>query len=131
MERPDLIIVDDDEFMGKVFSSMLKDHKLNYSFYSDPEKALMAILEHRPKCVLIDFNMPVLNGQDLIVKLSENHIFQHSAIYLITADSLTQMDKVRMMTLGFEKIIDKNSLKKESFLEAISEVLGEVEKHAS
>ncbi|MDD0852857.1 response regulator [Halobacteriovorax sp. GB3] len=128
MAQLDLIIVDDDKFMGKVFSSMLSGYEINYEFYSDSTEALSAILEHRPKCVLLDYNMPGMNGQDLIVKLSENHIFQHSSIFLITADALSEMDKMRMMTLGFEKLIDKNVLKKETFLEAISDVLGEIKK---
>lgn len=123
--NPELIIVDDDPFIGKFFADWLKDYIINFQFYSDPEEGLAQIVEQRPKVVILDYNMPVINGHQLIVKLSEAHIFADSAVFLFTGEDMDKMQVMKMMTLGFERVLFK-PLRKEDFIGLLSENLGEL-----
>ena len=123
--NPELIIVDDDPFIGKFFADWLKDYSIDYQFYDDPEEGLARIVEQRPKVVILDYNMPIINGHQLIVKLSEEHIFSDSAVFLFTGEQMDEMQIMRMMTLGFEKVLFK-PLDKEAFFTLLSDNLGEL-----
>ena len=51
--------------------------------------------------------MPDMTGREIIVTLSEHHIFKTTSIALCTSHQLGPMEKVEFMTLGFEKILTK------------------------
>ena len=124
-EHVDLVIVDDDPIIGKVLMRMLEGFDLNIHFYEDSTEALGRIVEDRPRLVVLDYNMPGLDGHQLIVKFSERLIFQTTSVMLFTAEKLSDMDKIKLMTLGFEKIIAK-PIEKEDFISIIQENLGQL-----
>ncbi len=105
MQDIDLFLIDDDPFMEKIFKSMLNEFDLNFKFCSDAEKGLDEVVQQKPKVLVLDYNMPGLNGQEMIVKLSENHVFQYTSIYLLTGEVMDEMQKLRLMTLGFTKLL--------------------------
>lgn len=124
-QHVDLVIVDDDPIIGKVLMRMLEGFDLNIHFYEDSTEALSRIVEDRPRLVVLDYNMPGLDGQQLIVKFSESLIFQTTSVMLFTAEKLSNMDKVKLMTLGFEKIIAK-PIEKGDFIDIVQENLGQL-----
>ncbi|WP_127716129.1 response regulator [Halobacteriovorax sp. HLS] len=124
-QHVDLVIVDDDPIIGKVLMRMLEGFDLNIHFYEDSTEALSRIVEDRPRLVVLDYNMPGLDGHQLIVKFSERLIFQTTSVMLFTAEKLSEMDKIKLMTLGFEKIIAK-PIEKEDFIDIIQENLGKL-----
>jgi len=124
-EGIDLVIVDDDPIIGKIFLRMLKDYDLNVHFYNDSIEALPKILADRPRLVVLDYNMPGMDGHQLIVKFSEKHIFQTTSVMLLTAERLNEFDKMKLMTLGFERIIEK-PIDKDHFIGLLSEYFGEL-----
>lgn len=119
----DLVIVDDDPIIGKVLLKMLRDYDLNVHFYDDSVVALEQIIIDRPRLVILDYNMPQLDGKDLIVKFSEKLMFQTTSVMLFTAQHLCELETMKLMTLGFEKIITK-PVTKNDFVEIISNHLG-------
>ena len=121
----DLVIVDDDPFIGKFFANWLKEYNITFQFYADPEEGLASIVESRPKMIILDYNMPEINGQQLIVKLSEEHIFSDSSVFLLTAEKMDELQVMKMMTLGFEKVLFK-PLDRNDFFTLLSDNLGEL-----
>jgi chemotaxis family two-component system response regulator PixG len=129
-EPVDLVIVDDDPIVGKVLLGMLEEYNINVHFYEDSIEALPRIIEDRPRLVILDYNMPGLDGHQLIVKFSENLIFKTTSVMLFTAEELSEMDNIKLMTLGFEKIIPK-PISKEQFIEIVESRLGELDRRAA
>lgn len=106
-EYVDIIVVDDDPDVGEMFEEIFKNSSYSLEFYARPEDGLKAISEKRPKIAILDFNMPGLTGQEMIVKLSEKLIFKTTSLILISGENFDEMEKIRLMTLGFEKIFQK------------------------
>ncbi|OUR94146.1 hypothetical protein A9Q84_17710 [Halobacteriovorax marinus] len=121
----DLVIVDDDPIIGKILLGMLSEFDLTVHFYDDSIEALPKILADRPKLVVLDYNMPGLDGHQLIIKFSESLIFQSTSVFLLTAEVLNESDKIKLMTLGFEKIIPK-PIDREHFLALLEGHFGEL-----
>lgn len=113
MSKLDIICIDDDPFMEKVFKKLFRPFGLNMEFYSCTKVGLSRVLEQRPRLVILDYWMPDMNGREIIVTLSEHHIFKTTSIALCTSHDLGPMDKMEFMTLGFEKIISKPVSKKD------------------
>lgn len=129
-ESVDLVIVDDDPIIGKVLMNMLAGFDLNVHFFDDSVEALPRIIADRPRLVILDYNMPGLDGHQLIVKFSEKLIFQTTSVMLFTAENLNEMEKIKLMTLGFEKIIPK-PISKSDFISIIEESLGQLKLKAA
>ena len=119
----DLIVIDDDKFMVTVFQNLFKDENISYLVVDDPHAGLEIISKEKPKCAIIDYNMPALNGDDLIVISSQKLQFSHTDFIMITGERFTEMDRMRLMTLGFHYIFSKSDLKNEQFLGTIKSII--------
>ncbi len=119
----DVIIIDDDKFMKTVFSNLFKDQEISFDVYEDPHEGLESISSNRPHCAIIDYNMPALNGDDLIVLSSQRLQFSHTDFIMITGEEFSEMDRMKLMTLGFQYIFSKKELRSEKFINTINEIL--------
>ncbi|WP_379162767.1 HD domain-containing phosphohydrolase [Paenibacillus sp. sgz5001063] len=57
----------------------------NISIIEDPQKAVQAIHDEAPAVLLLDLNMPVVSGFDILVQLNEQNSPLLSSIIIITA----------------------------------------------
>jgi len=103
----DIIVVDDNPEVGELIQAMLEDEPVSVETFTSSQEALIRITEKKPKIAILDYNMPGLTGQELIVKLSENMVFKDTSIILISGESFSEIEKIRFMTLGFERIFEK------------------------
>ena len=129
MERPTLVLIDDDPIVATIMGKMLADCEIEFVSFTDPRKGMDFVIENRPKIVVIDFYMPDLTGQDIVIKFSENKMFQYSSFFMITGQNLNSDDKIRYMTLGFEQFL-KKPFTKEELYQAIKSVCPEFRAHA-
>ena len=67
--------------------------------------------------------MPLLNGDDLIVISSQKLQFQHTDFIMITGEEFSDIERMKLMTLGFQYIFKKSELRKGEFLSIIKQVL--------
>ena len=124
-EVMDVIIVDDDKVMQKVFDKIFKDTGLEYEVYHDPHIGHDAIVEKKPACVILDYIMPDIRGDELIVKSSQELLFQHCNFVLVSSEKFDQLGKMKLMTLGFLHIFEKEDLRSDKFVEVIKELVAD------
>jgi DNA-binding response OmpR family regulator len=60
------MIVEDDDSMMEALRDLLEDSGFTISCAPDGEHALRALREHRPNLILLDLEMPALNGWQLL-----------------------------------------------------------------
>lgn len=61
-ENYNIIVVDDDEYITELLNSELSSMDFNITTYNDPELALKAIYKESPDLVLLDIEMPQMDG---------------------------------------------------------------------
>ncbi len=127
----DLLIIDDDKFMKKVFSEIFANRDIDFEIVEDPHIGLDIISDKRPKCAMIDYNMPRLNGDDLIVLSSQKLQFQHTDFVMVTAENFSEMDKMKLMTLGFQYIFKKSEISNGLLVETVKSIIDEKSKKAA
>jgi len=121
----DIIVVDDDKFMKTVFDKILKDTGLKYEVYHDPHEGHDAIVAKKPACVILDYIMPDLRGDEMIVKSSQECLFKHCNFIMVSSEKFNDLDRMKLMTLGFLHIFTKEDLQSDYFLETVHELVAD------
>lgn len=118
-----ILIVDDDEglntVMAKFFEKKLEAIQVYQAF--DGFDAGSQMTEKRPKCVILDLDLPGVDGFDLCRRIKESETFGKPAIIIVTALQDPDVEK-RCLELGVSKFFRK-PIDFLELLEAVKEVL--------
>jgi two-component system OmpR family response regulator len=98
-----ILIVDDDPHIRQVLSFALGKAGMQTSEASDGESALGAIAAQRPDLVVLDINMPRMNGLDVCRKLRTNDDLP--ILFLSSRDD--EIDRVLGLELGGDDYVVK------------------------
>jgi len=73
MDRPHLriAIIDDDESVRKALGRLLRAEDLDADTFSSAEEFLSSLASARPDCIILDVQMPGMNGLALLRRLAE------------------------------------------------------------
>lgn len=85
--RPMVLVVDDDEFQHKLIQRLLADSGFELMFALSSHEALAAIRQHRPELVLMDINLPDMNGIETTRRLKSIKSFASIPVVMITGHS--------------------------------------------
>ena len=118
----DIIVVDDDPSELEYQEAILCERNISFEMFSDPQIALKEIAKKLPKLVMMDFHMPQMTGQELIIKISEHKLFHHSTIYLLTSKFIDDDERTRLRSLGFMDIFNK-PIDQDRYLSIVDKVI--------
>ena len=118
-----ILVAEDDEINRKMIVRMLEKQGHNVTVARDGREALEAIENLRFDIVLMDVQMPEMDGLEVtrIVRERESHSGGHIPIVAITAFAFRE-DMERCLQAGMDGYISK-PIRKEELLETISEKL--------
>ncbi|MAF76843.1 MAG: hypothetical protein CME63_11330 [Halobacteriovoraceae bacterium] len=102
-----VFLIDDDKVALKVITKLFKPYDVEIFTFSNPIEGLAAIEEHRPQLVFLDYMMPEMNGDEVIVKVSEAKLFSDCALYLLSASDFDDLQVIKFRTLGFYDVLHK------------------------
>lgn len=87
-ESPDppplVLIVDDDAFQHRLLSRMLAGEPLELAFASSAQQGLELMHQRRPKVVLMDINMPDVDGVEATRRIKAVRQFQGIPVVMVT-----------------------------------------------
>lgn len=106
-EKIKILLIDDDKFVLKATSKLFRKYDVEVITCMDPEEGLNAVVELKPQLVFLDYNMPGLTGEDVIVKVSEEKAFNDVALYMLSANDFSEAEVIKMRTLGFYNVLNK------------------------
>jgi two-component system, chemotaxis family, chemotaxis protein CheY len=83
------LIVDDSRAMRMIISRILKEMGFETTEAGHGREALERIqgLETAPNLILVDWNMPEMNGLELVTALRANRLFDDSQIMMVTTET--------------------------------------------
>ncbi len=125
-----VFLIDDDKFVLNTFVKKFRPYDVELFTFTDPEEALVEMELHKPEIVFLDYNMPGLSGEDVIVKVSEIKLFCHCSLYLVTSSNFSEEEIIKLKTLGFYDIFSK-PLESKVIESVLTEHVGQVPRKAA
>lgn len=80
-----IMIVDDSRVTLKLFEDLFTEHGAKVELFSKPEQALECLSELKPNCLIVDFEMPVMNGIEFIEKVRQHKVYSDLPILMLTS----------------------------------------------
>jgi len=106
VSQPRILVVDDDPDIRKLIRFALADEQVSLSFASDGEEALAQVKEIKPDLVLLDIQLPVIDGLSVCRMLRNNESDKQPVIIMLS--SLTvEHDLVEGFKGGADDYISK------------------------
>jgi len=85
MSQPKILVVDDEPFICRSLTFVLKKGNFDVIEARDGEEALEAIRTHKPDLVFLDVMMPKVNGFEVTQQIRSDAAFDDVKIILLTA----------------------------------------------
>jgi diguanylate cyclase (GGDEF)-like protein len=104
-EKPRVLVVDDQRLNLNILHGLLKDD-YQVMVAMSGEQCLKAAASGRPDLILLDINMPGMDGYEVCQRLKQDTATKHIPIIFITAMSESQ-DETRGLELGAADYITK------------------------
>ena len=102
----DIVIVDDEEDSLRLAEVLLLEYGANIHTAMDGKEGLELVREVKPKFVISDLSMPVLDGWGLIAALKEDTTINHIPVIALTAHAMVG-DRDRAVAFGFHNYLTK------------------------
>ena len=98
-EKADILIVDDTPANLRLLGGMLQQHDYGVRPVPNGELALKAATNQRPDLILLDINMPGMDGYEVCARLKEDPILRKVPVIFISALDET-IDKIKAFQVG-------------------------------
>lgn len=85
--KPVVLIVDDDEFQRRLLGEFLSAENLQPLFAASGAEAIGILRKHRPDIILMDFDLPGLNGVEATRQIKSVEHFADIPVLIITGHS--------------------------------------------
>ena len=118
-----VLIIDDSPTLRKVLSYLLKKKNIETELVQNGKEGLIKIENNSYNLVILDMNMPVMGGIEVLKRLNKKKDFK-TPILILTANNEVRDQGLR---LGASHFLTK-PFKPKSIIESISEIFSEIEK---
>jgi DNA-binding response OmpR family regulator len=105
-DAPLILVAEDDPLMLDLISTRLRLANYWTTPARDGWEAHHRILELKPKAILLDVNLPGLNGFDILRQLKENRTAEVGPIMMLTARN-SESDLRQALSLGAKDYLTK------------------------
>jgi two-component system cell cycle response regulator len=82
-----ILSVDDSSLIRMAIARLFSRYECEVVSAADGEKGLAAVDEHKPNVVILDYNMPVLDGIGMLRRLRDNPETKRLPVIMLTANS--------------------------------------------
>jgi len=101
-----VLVVDDSVTVRKVTSRLLERHGMNVLTAKDGVDAMLLLEEHMPDLMLLDIEMPPMDGFEVATQVRHDERLQHLPIIMITSRT-GQKHRDRAMAIGVNDFLGK------------------------
>lgn len=126
-----VLYVEDNESNIELIGQALLDHRPGIVLFSDKDgsQAVRLALEKMPDLILLDLNLPEIQGDEILRQIIQNEKIRHIPVLIVSADAMPGQIK-KMLQLGAREYITK-PLDINMFLKAVDSYIKPGEKKSS
>jgi DNA-binding response OmpR family regulator len=95
-----ILVVDDDDSIRAMIAEVLAEEGFDVATARDGQEALTAIAAHRPKLVLLDLNIPVMSGWEVLTHLRTAQVAVPVVFMTAGYRAKTEAERHRFATAG-------------------------------
>jgi len=106
MTTPQVLVVEDNERNMKLFCDLLAVSGYRTLEATTGERAVELALEHGPDLVLMDIQLPGIDGVEALGRLRADDRFASSPVLALTAQAM-EGDRERFLAAGFDGYLSK------------------------
>jgi CheY-like chemotaxis protein len=117
----DILIIDDDEMMVEIISELLADEGYTVRAAADGVLGLEEVSRRAPDLILLDMNMPVLDGYAVATRLRDAPELRKPLIVAVTGDTTAAATEA-ILACGCTAIVPK-PLDAEQLIACVADLL--------
>jgi CheY-like chemotaxis protein len=102
----DVVVIDDEPDSLEVAQRILKFYGANVHTATNGEEGLKTIKQVRPRFVISDLSMPVMDGWALLYELNRDRFAMETPVIALTAHAMSG-DRERAIEAGFHNYLTK------------------------
>jgi two-component system cell cycle response regulator DivK len=106
MTSPQILVVEDNERNMKLFCDLLQASGYSTLEATTGERAVELALAHRPDLVLMDIQLPDIDGVEALARLRADDRFASAPVLALTAQAM-EGDRERFLAAGFDGYMSK------------------------
>jgi two-component system cell cycle response regulator DivK len=101
-----VLVVDDNPVSRELIREVLEGPQQKILEAEDGEEALEKVLQEEPDLVLLDIQLPVLDGYEVLRRIRGNSRFARLPVVALTAFAMRE-DCEKALALGFDEYVTK------------------------
>jgi PAS domain S-box-containing protein len=121
-ESCSVLLVEDDKPTREVIARTLEKSDWTVSEAGNGREALDRLAQLKPRLILLDLMMPVMDGFDFLLEMRANAEWQDIPVIVLTAKDLTEEDR-RQLSGRVEQIVEKGACTHEQVVNLIHQVI--------
>ena len=104
-----VLLVDDDEFNQMIMSEYIPQPPLILDTAINGRVALDAVMNHRPDLIIMDLEMPVMNGFEALISIRayQARVGQIPSVIVAYSGNDDEQSKITYLALGFDQCLSK------------------------
>ena len=101
-----ILVADDNQISRELIREVLEDPDQKVLEAENGEEAIESILNEKPDIVLLDIQMPILSGYDVLRRIRSDPRFDRIPVVALTAYAMKQ-DREKALASGFNAYVTK------------------------
>ncbi len=118
-----VLLVEDDQPTREMMARALEKVGWQVSEAGNGREALDRLARQKPRLILLDLMMPVMDGFDFLLAMRANAEWQDIPVIVLTAKDLTDEDR-RVLSGRVEQIVEKGAHAHEQVVRLIRQAVG-------
>lgn len=119
----DLLIVEDDSFLNKVYNSKFKKEKIKFAIVTDGERALNWLSENETHFIILDLVMPNMNGIQFLKKKDKDMRIKDVRVAIVSNLSDQKMYNDVSKFSGVKSVITKSNHSAQEIVDTVKRFL--------
>ena len=116
-----VLVVEDNPKIGRMFSLLLDSAGIDSILFDSGEGALSWLARHKPSIIVMDIQLPHMDGLTLISKIKSRKGYEKIPIIAVTAYAM-KGDRERILAAGCDEYVAK-PISTKSFLSVLHKYL--------